>query len=109
MVRQGQARRNTRIRAVCKVAQPRPCCCPDIALSVLQVGRATHNHYLAAESTGSRWKLCSSLIDNALFSWRQWTYIKGAFIQEKKQGEKAHQLSITIVFPAIDLSFKELH
>ncbi|MED6163330.1 hypothetical protein PIB30_078827 [Stylosanthes scabra] len=53
MVQQGQARGITRTRVVCKVAQPRPCCCPNIAVSVLQVGRVTHNHYLAVESAGS--------------------------------------------------------
>ncbi|MED6125332.1 hypothetical protein PIB30_067539 [Stylosanthes scabra] len=71
IVQQGQARGNTRTGAKCKVAQPRPCYCPNIAVSVLQVGRATHNHYLVAELAGSSWKICSSLIDNAWFSWRQ--------------------------------------
>ncbi|MED6171830.1 hypothetical protein PIB30_044471 [Stylosanthes scabra] len=84
MVQQEKTRGNTRTKAMCKIAQPHPYCCPNIALSVLQVGRAIHHHYLAAESAGSSWKICSSLFVNDWFSWRQWNYIKGAFSQEKK-------------------------
>ncbi|MED6175300.1 hypothetical protein PIB30_077114 [Stylosanthes scabra] len=88
MVQQGQTRGNTRTRAVCKVAQPRPCCCPNDAVSILQVSRGTHNPLPCCRI--SRLQLVD-LLWKALILEATHLY-KRVFSQEMKQGERAHQM-----------------